>query len=113
MRFLWLFLALALAGCNSANQTSLVTPTIAEAHEAATAPAISQTLETGVIRSFGGAYSHPPAEALLQETLQDLTRASSCWIRRSITPRPCQMASFSSRAECWRWRTTGRKLQRL
>jgi predicted Zn-dependent protease len=76
MRFLWLFLALALAGCNSANQTSLVTPTIAEAHEAATAPAISQTLETGVIRSFGGAYSHPPAEALLQETLQDLTRAS-------------------------------------
>lgn len=76
MRFVWLFVALALGGCNAANQSSLVTPTIAEVQQAATSPWVSRTLETDVVRRFGGAYSHPPAEAMLQETLQDLTRAS-------------------------------------
>lgn len=75
-QFLGLFLALALGGCNAANQTSLVTPTIAEVQQAATSPAITRSLETDVVRRFGGAYAHPAAEAMLQETLQDLTRAS-------------------------------------
>ena len=44
--------------------------------EQAVSPRVSQALQADVVRRFGGAYSHPPLEALLQETLQDLTRAS-------------------------------------
>lgn len=76
MRFLTLLLAMALTGCNAATQSSLVTPTIAEVQLAATSPTVTRALETDVVTRFGGAYSHPPVEALLQETLDDLIRAS-------------------------------------
>ncbi len=41
MRFLLLFLSLVLAGCNSANQTSLVTPNLMEVQRIATSPRVT------------------------------------------------------------------------
>ncbi len=76
MRFLLLFLSLALSGCNSANQTSLVTPDLADVQRIATSPRVTQALESDVSRRYGGIYRHEPAEALVQATLQDLIRAA-------------------------------------
>ena len=76
MRILLLFLTLALAGCNLANHTSLVTPSLPDAHRVATSASVTRALESDVSQRYGGAYHLPLAEALVQETLQDLIRAS-------------------------------------